>query len=125
MRFSRNVVRRVLVASLTSFVVMVAAVAPASAATNDTYNSQQWGLSSIGAMTVWSTTRGAGVIVAIVDSGTGPHPDLDANIDAGVSITGGVEQTDATDVDNEGHGTHVSGIVAAIADNALGVAGVA
>lgn len=114
-----------LVASLTSFVVMVAAVAPASAATNDTYNSQQWGLSSIGAMTVWSTTRGAGVIVAIVDSGTGPHPDLDANIDAGVSITGGVEQTDATDVDNEGHGTHVSGIVAAIADNALGVAGVA
>ena len=76
-------------------------------------------------MAVWSTSRGAGVIVAIVDSGTGPHPDIDANLDPGVSISGGVEGVDATDVDNEGHGTHVSGIVAAIADNALGVAGVA
>lgn len=114
-----------LVTSLTSVVVMVAAVAPATAATNDTYNSQQWGLSSTGAMAVWSTTRGAGVTVAIVDSGTGPHPDLDANIDPGLSITGGIEQADFSDVDNEGHGTHVSGIVAAIADNALGVAGVA
>ena len=117
--------RRCLVASIASIIAVVGVVAPASAATNDTYNSQQWGLSSTGAMAVWSTTRGAGVIVAIVDSGTGPHPDLDANIDPGVAISGGVEQTDATDVDNEGHGTHVSGIVAALADNALGVAGVA
>ncbi|MEY3749142.1 MAG: hypothetical protein RLZZ449_1036 [Actinomycetota bacterium] len=117
--------RRCLVASIASIIAVVGVVAPASAATNDTYNSQQWGLSSTGAMAVWSTTRGAGVIVAIVDSGTGPHPDLDANIDPGMAISGGVEQTDATDVDNEGHGTHVSGIVAALADNALGVAGVA
>ncbi|NCZ93397.1 MAG: hypothetical protein EBZ00_05400, partial [Actinobacteria bacterium] len=125
MKISLTVVRRCLVASIASIIAVVGVVAPASAATNDTYNSQQWGLSSTGAMAVWSTTRGAGVIVAIVDSGTGPHPDLDANIDPGVAISGGVEQTDATDVDNEGHGTHVSGIVAALADNALGVAGVA
>ncbi|NDC45551.1 MAG: hypothetical protein EBZ55_05620, partial [Actinobacteria bacterium] len=123
MKISLTVVRRCLVASIASIIAVVGVVAPASAATNDTYNSQQWGLSSTGAMAVWSTTRGAGVIVAIVDSGTGPHPDLDANIDPGVAISGGVEQTDATDVDNEGHGTHVSGIVAALADNALGVAG--
>ena len=78
--------RRCLVASIASIIAVVGVVAPASAATNDTYNSQQWGLSSTGAMAVWSTTRGAGVIVAIVDSGTGPHPDLDANIDPGVGI---------------------------------------
>lgn len=108
-----------------AIVGVVGLATPASAATNDTFNAQQWGLSSTGAMAVWSTTRGAGVIVAIVDSGTGPHPDLTANIDPGLGISGGVESPDYADVDNEGHGTHVSGIVAAVADNALGVAGVA
>ena len=122
---ARTTFRRSLLATSVGFLVALGIAVPASAATNDTYNSQQWGLSSTGAMAVWSITRGAGVIVAIVDSGTGPHPDLDANIDPGISISGGIEQTDATDVDTEGHGTHVSGIVAALADNALGVAGVA
>lgn len=117
--------RRIIGVSLAVTVGVLTVVSPARAATNDTYNSQQWGLSSTGAMAVWSTTRGAGVIVAIVDSGTGPHPDLDANIDPGIGFSGGVESPDFADVDNEGHGTHVSGIVAAVADNALGVAGVA
>ena len=118
-----------LIARLTSatIVASILALSPATAraATNDPLTSQQWGLTATGATAVWSTTRGAGVTVAIVDSGTGPHPDLDANIDPGVAISGGSEQADFADIDNEGHGTHVSGIVAAIADNAVGVAGVA
>jgi hypothetical protein len=44
---------------------------------------QQWGLTKIGAPSVWSITRGAGVTVAVIDSGSGPHPDLDANMDVG------------------------------------------
>ncbi|MGA1407391.1 MAG: S8 family serine peptidase [Ilumatobacteraceae bacterium] len=125
MTTSRTFVRRVLGVSVVSAVCALGFVSPVRAATNDTYNSQQWGLSSTGAMAVWSTTRGAGVTVAIVDSGSGPHPDLDANVDVGLGISGGVESPDYADVDNEGHGTHVSGIVAALADNSLGIAGVA
>jgi len=108
-------------------VASLLAVAPstARAATNDPLAPQQWGLTATGAPSVWSTTRGAGVIVAIVDSGSGPHPDLDSNVDPGLAISGGTEQADFADVDNEGHGTHVAGIVAAITDNAVGVAGVA
>lgn len=117
--------RRFLGVSIVATICALGFVSPVRAATNDTYNSQQWGLSSTGAMAVWSTTRGAGVTVAIVDSGSGPHPDLDANIDGGLGISGGVESPDYADVDNEGHGTHVSGIVAALADNSLGIAGVA
>lgn len=116
-------------ARLTSatIVASILAFSPATAraATNDPLASQQWGLTATGATAVWSTTRGAGVIVAIVDSGSGPHPDLDANIEPGVAISGGAELADFSDIDNEGHGSHVSGIVAAIADNAVGVAGVA
>lgn len=120
-----QIAQRIVVAALVGVVGTIAVGSTARAATTDTFLSQQWGLSSTGAMAVWATSRGAGVTVAIVDSGTGPHADLDANLDPGVAIWGGVEGTDTRDVDNEGHGTHVSGIVAALADNSLGVAGVA
>jgi subtilisin family serine protease len=62
------------------------------------------------------------VRVAIIDTGIDlAHPDLVANIDAGLGrncIVGGSPQ------DDNGHGTHVAGIVAA-ADNGSGVIGVA
>lgn len=87
---------------------------------------QQWGLTAIGAPTVWSITRGAGVTVAVIDSGSGPHPDLDANMEVGRTIFGSIDSAGMTDVDlDKGHGTHVAGIIAAVADNGVGGAGVA
>jgi type VII secretion-associated serine protease mycosin len=87
---------------------------------------QQWGLTKIGAPSVWSITRGAGVTVAVIDSGSGPHPDLDANMDVGRTMFGSIDSVGMVDVDTEkGHGTHVAGIIAAVADNAIGGAGVA
>ena len=96
-----------------------------AAATNDPLIDQQWGLTAIGAPSVWSITRGAGVTVAVIDSGSGPHPDLNANLDTGRTIFGSIESAGVIDVDVAGHGSHVSGIIAAVADNAIGGSGVA
>jgi type VII secretion-associated serine protease mycosin len=86
---------------------------------------QQWGIYAIGADRVWTTTTGQGVIVAVVDSGSGPHPDLVENLLPGRSIIGTVETQDGRDIDASGHGTHVSGIIAAVANNGIGGSGVA
>lgn len=69
---------------------------------------------------------GAGVRVAVVDTGIDlDHPDLAANIDLGLSRT--FVSSGATTVggdDDQGHGTHVAGTIAAI-DNDVQVIGVA
>ena len=96
-----------------------------AAATNDPLIDQQWGLVAIGAPSVWSITRGAGVTVAVIDSGSGPHPDLNANLDTGRTMFGSIDSAGVIDVDVAGHGSHVSGIIAAVADNAIGGSGVA
>ena len=96
-----------------------------AAATNDPLIDQQWGLVAIGAPSVWSITRGAGVTVAVIDSGSGPHPDLNANLDTGRTMFGSIDSAGVVDVDVAGHGSHVSGIIAAVADNAIGGSGVA
>jgi type VII secretion-associated serine protease mycosin len=101
------------------------AVAPPVHAATDPLLAQQWGIFAIGADRVWSTTTGAGVIVAVVDSGSGPHPDLADNLLLGRSIFGLVESQDGTDIDASGHGSHVAGIIAAAANNGIGGSGVA
>lgn len=96
-----------------------------AAVTNDPLVDQQWGLTAIGAPSVWNITRGAGVTVAVIDSGSGPHPDLNANLDTGRTMFGSIDSAGVIDVDVAGHGSHVSGIIAAVADNAIGGSGVA
>lgn len=68
----------------------------------------------------WQTTSGAGISVAILDTGIqGNHEDLPP-------LTGGTSTVDSSNYyeDGNGHGTHVAGIVAAQL-NAIGVVGVA
>ena len=113
-------------------------VAPAAGATNDPYLSEQWHLSTIQAEEAWVTTQGDGALVAVVDSGVDlKHPDLEANLIAlpdadmveplGDCPTGARKGRCVQDgaQDEAGHGTHVAGIVAAVANNGIGVAGVA
>ncbi len=80
-----------------------------------------WGITRVNAPGAWSTTQGAGVRVAIVDTGIDlDHPELAA------SIKGGYNSVDSSipPDDDHGHGTHVAGTVAAI-HNSEGVVGVA
>src|SRR4051794_32361080 len=103
------------------------------ALTTDTYWSLMWGLENRGqnvlgttgtfdadidAPNAWPLTRGRGVVVGVVDTGMSAHPDLQTV--AGWDFI----DHDATPVDGYGHGTHVSGTIAA-AENGLGVVGVA
>lgn len=99
---------------------------PVKAVTTDPLLDQQWGLTAVGVRDVWNQSTGVGVTVAIIDGGSGPHEDLDPNLDPGMSIIDGVESVGAVDLDpDDGHGTHVAGIVAAVNGNGIGVSGVA
>ena len=69
----------------------------------------------------WVTSTGVGVKVAILDTGIDPsHPDLAGRVAQGIDFTG-----IGSSFDDNGHGTHVSGTVAAIYSNNSGVYGVA
>jgi len=79
-----------------------------------------WGIKRIYADLVWEITTGSMVKVAIIDTGIDlDHPDLWRNIKGGINT---VKPRKSADDDN-GHGTHLAGTVAAI-DNDFGVIGV-
>jgi subtilisin family serine protease len=122
----------------------------------DSFLGELWGLTDsatpnpgVNALSAWNTTRGAGQLIAVVDTGVDlTHPDLVPNLwsnpgevpgnglddDANgvvddfrgadfVDRAGGVPTGDPDDYNF--HGTHVAGTAAAQDDNGLGVAGVA
>ncbi|OGO24506.1 MAG: hypothetical protein A2Z28_00270 [Chloroflexi bacterium RBG_16_51_9] len=85
-----------------------------------------WGVDRIDAALAWDVSTGAGVKVAIVDTGIDQdHPDLVGNIKGGVNFVAKGRTVDPSKWDDDnGHGSHVAGIVAAV-DNDIGVIGVA
>jgi serine protease len=102
--------------------LLLLAPAAASATTSDPLRSHQWGLDMIHADEAHSITSGAGAVVAVVDTGIdAAHPDLQGRVLAGHDLV----DNDATPQDGQGHGTHVSGIIAADANNGVGVDSVA
>jgi subtilisin family serine protease len=103
-----------------------------------------WGLHLVGAEAAWDVARGAGVVIAIIDTGIDAgHPDLASSIwvnpgeipgnhrdDDGngyVDDVNGwnfVDDSGRVDDDN-GHGTHVAGTAAASGNDGTGILGVA
>lgn len=126
-----------------------------AAVPNDTQYNSQWhyyeSTGGLRAPAAWDSATGAGVVVAVLDTGYRPHADLNANILPGydmiadsfigndgngrdnnpqdpgdwveVGACGGGQPTQAQG--SSWHGTHVSGTIAALTNNNLGVAGVA
>jgi subtilisin family serine protease len=95
---------------------------------NDPLYPQQWAYAHINAPQAWYTTVGdGGPIVAVLDTGVDlTHPDLAANLVPGATFVSANDNCPAppsSPSDDNGHGTHVAGIVAAVGDNGVGVAG--
>lgn len=95
--------------------------------------SQQWGMAEIQAEYAWKelesrlTGNENTLKVAVIDTGVDSgHEDLAGKVLPGYNcITGAVDEGNTADDSQEGHGTHVAGIMAAVYDNAKGIAGAA
>ena len=110
---------------------------------DDPSYASQWALPNINAPAAWDITRGdSNAVIAFIDSGIDyNHEDLAANMwrnpeeIAGNGIdddaNGFIDDiygydfrnNDADPLDDFGHGTHCSGIAAAVTDNGIGIAG--
>lgn len=91
---------------------------------NDPYWEWQWGPAKIEADNAWDVTIGnSSVLVAVVDTGIDwSHSDLAANyVPLGYDWVNGDEDP----MDDNGHGSHVAGIIAATLNNEFGIAGLA
>lgn len=80
-----------------------------------------WGIYCVNSPQAWSNSTGSGMKIAIIDTGISKkHPDL--------KVSGGINLIDTAKNkkwdDDNGHGTHVAGIIGAN-NNSIGVVGVA
>lgn len=89
---------------------------------NDTFFSRQWGLELAGFTTAWQKTHGKStVVVAVLDTGVNAAaPDLAGVVRPGVDLVNGGGNGN----DDNGHGTAVAGVIAALGNNGIGGAGV-
>ncbi len=88
---------------------------------NDLYYSLQWNLRQVGLPQAWAFSTGQGApIIAVLDTGADlAHPDLAANLLPGYDFVNG----DGEPQDDNGHGSHVTGIIGAVGNNGQGVCG--
>ncbi len=107
---------------------------------NDKLYSAQWHYAAMNLPAAWDVTTGnPGLVIADVDTGIVPHPDLDPRLVPGFdmisdgTLSGDGDGRDNNPLDEGGdepqggsswHGTHTAGTLAAATDNSIGVAGV-
>ena len=114
-----------LAASSALFIATPFATTPARA---DSIRDREYWLADYGITEAWNTTRGAGVTVAVIDTGISEdHQDLDGAVSGGTDFSG--EGTDdgrsPVGVDDPNHGTMVASVLAGRGHGDAGVIGVA
>ena len=99
----------------------------ASIATADPKRNVQYALDNVPFENAWLSENGAGIKVAVIDTGVdSSHPDLSGQVLLGRDYIDNVTSNwTATDPSTMGHGTHVAGIIAALAGNGIGISGAA
>lgn len=119
--YSKRIVS--MLAALAGLFLLVAFAAPAYAAVaNDPFAEKQDYLRTIQAQEAWDIAReNRDIVIAIVDTGVDlDHPDLKPNLVAGKNLI----QEGSPPEDDNGHGTNVAGVIAAVGNNDRGVAGI-
>ncbi|UGY90470.1 type VII secretion-associated serine protease mycosin [Streptomyces gobiensis] len=103
--------RRRTAALLAAALLTLLALLPADHAYADGIRDRQWPLETVGARDAWKTTKGAGVTVAVLDTGVdADHPDLRGAVLTGKDVIGfGAQRGDRSWAR---HGTAMAGIIA-------------
>ena len=97
-------------------------VDPVQVPYNDPYARLQVSLRELEVVNAQRRSRGAGVRIAVIDTGVDfAHPDLAGRVSARRNFVDGDDSTFRHDK----HGTEVSGVIAAVADNGIGIVGIA
>ncbi len=108
--------RRFVATAVAGVLAVAAAIVPATAARADQVRDLEYWLSDYGFQQAWSTTRGAGVKVAVIDTGVdGSVPDLAGAIGSGTDVSGvgaANGQKPLGDAESANHGTWVASLLA-------------
>ena len=93
---------------------------------DDPLYAEQWSLSEFGVPQAWNIATGTSpVVIAILDNGVDvKHEDLSDKMLPGCDFFNN-DNDPQSGSSNNGHGTHVAGIAAAVGNNAIGIVGVA
>jgi type VII secretion-associated serine protease mycosin len=115
----RRSVLRPITAAVAALIVVLVSAAPARA---DQVRDDEWWLKTLDVAQAQRISKGAGVTVAVVDSGVNArHPDLRGAVLAGRNTVSGRDARSDTD----GHGTAMAGLIAARGRGGSGLLGIA
>jgi len=101
-------------AALATGILVAAPVGPVQTAHADTVRNAEYWLADYGVQAAWNTTRGAGVTVAVIDTGVdGSVADLSGVVTGGTDVSGVGSPNGQTPVGDENeHGTMVGSLIA-------------